>query len=125
MAVDVKSDKLTELVDRDAQVEKLATGFTFTEGPIWNKQGSYLLFSDMPGDVRRRWSAADGVAEVANPSNKGNGMTYDADGRLLVCEHSTSSLVRSTPTARQRAGGAGVALRRQGAEQPERRDPRR
>jgi gluconolactonase len=97
MAVDVKSEKLYELVDRDAEVEKLATGFTFTEGPLWNREGRFLLFSDMPGDIRRRWSAGDGVVEVANPSNKGNGMTYDADGRLLVCEHATSSLVRMDP----------------------------
>src|SRR3989475_9058424 len=94
MAVDVKSEKLHELVDSQAQVEKLATGFTFTEGPIWNKKGRFLLFSDMPGDIRRRWSEDKGVVEVANPSNKGNGMTYDGEGRLLVCEHVTSSLVR-------------------------------
>jgi gluconolactonase len=97
MAVDVKSEKLHELVDSKAQVEKLATGFTFTEGPIWNQEGRFLLFSDMPADIRRRWSEADGVTEVANPSNKGNGMTYDAEGRLLVCEHVTSSLVRMDP----------------------------
>ena len=97
MAVDVKSEKLHELVDANAQVEKLATGFTFTEGPVWNKEGRFLLFSDMPADIRRRWSEADGVTEVANPSNKGNGMTYDAEGRLLVCEHVTSSLVRMDP----------------------------
>jgi gluconolactonase len=97
MAVDVKSEKLFDLVDREARVEKLATGFTFTEGPIWNKAGRYLLFSDMPADIRRRWSEDGGVVEVANPSNKGNGMTYDADRRLLVCEHVTSSLVRMDP----------------------------
>ena len=97
MAVDVKSEKLHELIDSQAQVEKLATGFTFTEGPLWNRSEGYLLFSDMPADIRRRWSEADGVTEVANPSNKGNGMTYDAQGRLLVCEHVTSSLVRMDP----------------------------
>src|SRR5437773_7271497 len=100
MAVDVKSEKLHELVDAQAQVEKLATGFTFTEGPIWNKEGRFLLFSDMPADIRRRWSEADGVSEMANPSNKGNGMTYDAEGRQLVCEHVTSSLVRMDPDGR-------------------------
>jgi gluconolactonase len=93
----VKSDALRELVDTDAEVERLGTGFTFTEGPIWNQEGEFLLFSDMPGDVRRRWSADTGVEEVMNPSNKGNGMVYDAQGRLLVCEHSTSSLVREHP----------------------------
>ncbi len=97
MAIAAKSERLYELVDRGAQVERLGTGFTFTEGPIWNKEGSFLLFSDMPGDTRRRWDERDGVREVAKPSNKGNGMTYDADGRLLVCEHATSSLVRMDP----------------------------
>ena len=49
MAVTAKSDRLYELVDRDAEVEQLGTGFTFTEGPVWNKEGEFLLFSDMPG----------------------------------------------------------------------------
>jgi len=48
MAVDVKSEKLFDLVDRDARVEKLGTGFTFTEGPIGNRKGRFPLFSDMP-----------------------------------------------------------------------------
>jgi gluconolactonase len=75
-------------------VERVATGFTFTEGPIWNKHEDYLLFSDMPGDVRRRWSEGTGVEEVMRPSNKCNGMVYDSEGNLLVCEHVTSSVVR-------------------------------
>jgi gluconolactonase len=96
MAVQANSPALGELIDENAEVEKLGTGFTFTEGPIWNPAG-FLLFSDMPGDVRRRWDEQDGVREVANPSNKGNGMTLEDDGRLLVCEHVTSSLVRMDP----------------------------
>ena len=100
MAVDVKSEALLELVDADVEVEQLGTGFTFTEGPIWNPEERYLLFSDMPGDVRRRWSEEEGVVEVMRPSNKCNGMTYDADLNLLVCEHVTSSLVRE-----RRGGG--------------------
>jgi gluconolactonase len=96
VGVAAKSDALYELVDPDAEVEQLGTGFWFTEGPIWNPDG-FLLFSDMPGDTRRRWDEAGGVREVAKPSNKGNGMTLDADGRLLVCEHATSSLVRMDP----------------------------
>jgi gluconolactonase len=99
----VKSGELLELVDEDARVERLATGFKFTEGPIWNAAGGFLLFSDMPGDVRRRWSEADGVSEVMNPANKCNGMVYDAEGRLLVCEHATSSLVRESADGEREA----------------------
>jgi len=97
VAVDVKSEKLTELVDPNVEIEQLGTGFTFTEGPIWHPTEHYLLFSDMPGDVRRKWSAAGGVVEMKNFSNKGNGMTYDADLSLLVCEHVTSCVVRESP----------------------------
>ena len=97
MTVVVKADELEQLLDPDAEVERLATGFIFTEGPIWNAEGEFLLFSDMPGDVRRRWSERDGVEEVMRPANKCNGMVYDADGNLLVCEHVTSSLVREQP----------------------------
>ena len=97
MGVDVKADELEELLDTDGEVERLATGFIFTEGPIWNAGGEFLLFSDMPGDVRRRWSERDGVEEVMRPANKCNGMVYDADGNLLVCEHITSTLVRERP----------------------------
>ena len=96
MAVQVNAPAFLELVDEDAELERLGTGFTFTEGPLWNPDG-FLLFSDMPGDVRRRWDAESGVSEVANPSNKGNGMTFDLDGRLIVCEHVTSSVVRMDP----------------------------
>jgi len=94
MAVEVKSDKLTELVDPNVEVEQVGTGFIFTEGPIWHPQENFLLFSDMPGDVRRRWTPDGNIEEVMRPANKCNGMTRDAELNLLVCEHSTSSVVR-------------------------------
>jgi gluconolactonase len=82
-----------ELVDENAPVRVIGSGFEFTEGPIWHPRGQFLLFSDMPGDTRRRFDGK--VVQVqARPSSKGNGMTYDADLNLLVCEHATSSVVR-------------------------------
>ena len=53
-----------QLIDVYAPVGQLGTGFTFTEGPIWHPVDHYLLFSDMPADVRRRWDARGGVREV-------------------------------------------------------------
>src|ERR1700744_2764441 len=85
------------LIDPYAPVGQVGTGFDFTEGPIWHPTLHYLLFSDMPGDVRRRWDARRGTAEVRRPSNKCNGMTYDAALNLIVCEHATSSLIRERP----------------------------
>jgi gluconolactonase len=96
VAIAVNSEKLRELVDEGAEIEQVATGFTFTEGPIWMPDGS-LHFSDMPADKRRRWHPEEGVEVLRDPSNKCNGMTLDDDGNLIVCEHVTSSVVRERP----------------------------
>ncbi len=79
--------EFSDLIELDASVDRLASGFTFTEGPIWHPRDQYLLFSDMPADVRRRYDERGGVREVTRPSNKCNGMTYDANPGLIVCEH--------------------------------------
>ncbi|MEO1725058.1 MAG: SMP-30/gluconolactonase/LRE family protein, partial [Pseudomonadota bacterium] len=88
--------RFTQLIDPYAPVHRLGTGFVFTEGPIWHPTERHLLFSDIPGDVRRRYRDGS-VEEVLRPANKGNGMTYDADHNLLVCEHATSSVARFRP----------------------------
>lgn len=94
MAHEALDPAFRQLIDEYVPVIQLGSGFTFTEGPIWHPTEHYLLFSDMPGDVRRRWDRHHGVRDVMRPSNKGNGLTYDRDLNLIVCEHSTSSLVR-------------------------------
>jgi gluconolactonase len=96
MAHEALNPAFRDLIDEHAPVLQLGSGFDFTEGPLWHPVDHYLLFSDMPGDVRRRWDR-QGVREVMRPSNKGNGLTYDADLNLIVCEHSTSSVVRISP----------------------------
>ena len=96
MANDVLHPAFRDLIDEHAPVLQLGSGFDFTEGPLWHPVDHYLLFSDMPADVRRRWDR-HGVREVMRPSNKGNGLTYDADLNLIVCEHSTSSVARFSP----------------------------
>ena len=96
MAHDALQSEFRTLIDEHEPVLQLATGFEFTEGPLWHPAEHYLLFSDMPGDVRRRWDR-HGVREAKRPSNKGNGLTYDTDLNLIVCEHSSSSLVRIAP----------------------------
>jgi gluconolactonase len=83
----------TRLIDTDAPVRQVASGFTFTEGPVWHPEEQALYFSDMPADVRRRWDR-NGIREVARPSNKANGLTFDAELNLIACEHATSALVR-------------------------------
>lgn len=101
-AVEVNHPDLRHLIERSAPVEQVCTGFRFGEGPIWNPKEQCLYFSDMPSDIRRRWSPRQGVVAVRNPSNKCNGMTYDEAGNLYVCEHVTSSLVMETPAGERR-----------------------
>ena len=91
------TDALDKLIDRDQDFRLLGTGFGFTEGPAWNTPGNYLVFSDIPGDRRWRWSEQGGMELVAWPTYKGNGMAYEPDGSLLVCEQVTSSLIRIRP----------------------------
>ena len=96
MANEAVRPEFRRLIDEWAPVRQVGQGFTFTEGPVWHPRDHYLLFSDMPADVRRRWDRA-GVREVMRPSNKANGLTYDRDLNLIACEHATSSLVRFRP----------------------------
>ncbi|HEU4378041.1 MAG TPA: isochorismatase family protein [Hyphomicrobiaceae bacterium] len=96
MAHDALDATFRQLIDEHAPVRQLGTGFTFTEGPIWHPVDQYLLFSDMPADVRRRLDRS-GVREVLQPSNKANGLTYDAALNLIACEHATSCVARFRP----------------------------
>lgn len=97
MSHKVVDPRFTDLIDPYAPVNRLGTGYIFTEGPIWHPRERHLRFSDMPGDGRRRWTPDGAVREDLRPSNKGNGMTYDADLNLLVCEHATSAVARYRP----------------------------
>ena len=81
-------------------LEKLGTGFLFTEGPVWHPTGKFLLFSDMPGDHMRRWSETGGLQTFRKPCHMSNGLTYDRRGRLVACEHASSRVTRTESDAR-------------------------
>ena len=97
MSVEVRVPRFREVVGDDAPMERLGTGFAFTEGPVWHPVERHLIFSDMPGDHMRRWSEAGGVTTFRQPSNKANGNAYDPEGRLVTCEHATSRVTRTEP----------------------------
>lgn len=79
--------ELARCVPADAKVTKLAGDMMFIEGPVWVKDGGYLIFSDIPKDELKKWTAAGGVTTYRTPSRNTNGNTLDAAGRLLSCEH--------------------------------------
>ena len=67
---------------------RLCTGFGFTEGPVWIPSDNALLFSDIPGSRTHRWRPGQTEAETyRDPSGWANGLTLDAAGNLLACEH--------------------------------------
>jgi gluconolactonase len=83
------------LVQPNASIKRLWTGALWAEGPAWNSQGKFLLWSDIPNDRQLRWIEDDGhVSVFRSPSNNSNGNTFDHQGRQLSCEHLTRRVVR-------------------------------
>ncbi len=94
-SVEIRDRRFLDIVGEEVAFETIATGCLFTEGPLWHAREKYLLFSDMPGDHLRRWSAKDGVTTFRKPCRKSNGLAWDNEGRLLVCEHASSTVTRT------------------------------
>ena len=96
------------LVAPGATVEKVAGGFTFTEGPLWRPSGA-LWFSDVVGNVVRQWTPDGKVIELLRPGGYDgnslpaggfigpNGMTAGPDGSVLLCQHGNRRIVRIAP----------------------------
>ena len=89
---------LEKLLPKTAQVEILASGFDWSEGPTWVKDGAYLLFSDVPKNVIYKWDEKSGLSVFLKPSGYtglsayteeqgSNGLIIDNKGRLISCEH--------------------------------------
>jgi gluconolactonase len=95
------------LVPATAKIEKLATGFKFTEGPLWFKETGNLWFSDVQGNRVHELAPADGaVNEILYPGGYDgedapegafigpNGMTFDKDGNVLIAQHGNRRIAR-------------------------------
>lgn len=89
---------LERLLGAEPVVELLATGFAFTEGPVW--RGDHLLFSDIPSNRIVRYEMLEegpAVTTFRYPSGNSNGQTLDGQGRLITCEHATRRVTRTEP----------------------------
>ena len=79
----------------NSAIQRLWTGALWMEGPAWNAQGRYLLWSDIPNNRQLRWLEDNGRVSVFRaPSNNSNGNTFDFQGRQISCEHLTRRVVR-------------------------------
>src|ERR1700693_4630167 len=108
---------LDDIVPAGAQVEKVASDFSFLEGPVWVRKSGYLLFSDIPANVIDKWTPDGKVSVFLKPSgftgsdpsdvggenNNGravvaligsNGITLDRQGRVVFCAHGDRAVIR-------------------------------
>lgn len=104
-AIEKISPLLDEIISPETKLEKVADGFSFTEGPVWSTDG-YLLFSDPNENIIYRYTTNGDVTvyrtksgytgidveEYGQPGS--NGLTFDKEGRLTVCEHGNHRIVR-------------------------------
>ena len=94
MGIEVRDERFFDVVEENLELETLADGFAFTEGPIWHPREQHLTFSDIPSNRLHRWNESSGVSVYREPSNMSNGNTYDGGGCILSCEHATSRVTR-------------------------------
>ncbi|WP_310590367.1 SMP-30/gluconolactonase/LRE family protein [Dyadobacter sp. NIV53] len=87
-----------KLLPKTTKIEVLASGFEWSEGPVWNKEDGYLLFSDVPKNTIYKWEEKNGISVFLQPSGYtglgdysdergSNGLLIDNKGRLISCEH--------------------------------------
>ena len=96
---------LDAILPSSARIEKIATGFQFTEGPLYVRAG-YLLFSDIPANTIHKWTPDGGAVEFRRPSGYdgtdaprgafvgSNGLASDREDRIIVCEHGNRRVTR-------------------------------
>ena len=93
--------ELDRIVSTDQAIEELGNGFGGTggpaAGPLWWKEGGYLLFSDIHNNRRMKWAPGSEVTTFLEPTNQANGLTRDLAGRLLACEHASRRVTRTEP----------------------------
>lgn len=97
--------RLDPLLPRNARLEVLASGFDWSEGPVWDRRQQRLLFSDVPQNIVWQWSAEGGLKQFCKPSGYtgsaprggepgSNGLLMDAEGRLVLCQHGDRRVAR-------------------------------
>lgn len=104
-SVEYAEKEMEALVPKTSNLEMIAKGFDWTEGPLWVRDGQYLLFCDIPPNRIYRWSEKDGLSIYLTPSGYtgatprggepgSNGMVLDLLGRLVLCQHGDRRIAR-------------------------------
>ncbi|HEX4073012.1 MAG TPA: SMP-30/gluconolactonase/LRE family protein, partial [Planctomycetaceae bacterium] len=104
--IDRRDPRFNQLIPVTSKLEKLADGFDWSEGPVWDRDGSYLLFSDIPRNSVMKWKEGQSAATLflkpsgytgegswgAEPGS--NGLLLDKEGRLILCQHGDRRIAR-------------------------------
>lgn len=98
--------RVDRLVPEDASLELVADGFHWVEGPLWDRSGGFLLFSDIPANAVYRWREDEGASLYLERSGYtgdapftgrepgSNGLLFDTRGRLVLCQHGDRRIAR-------------------------------
>src|SRR5262252_2250015 len=98
MPIEQFAPELESIISLSEPIQVLADGFGGphgpAEGPVWWKEGGYLLFSDIHNNRRMKYTSGQGVSLVQEPTNRANGLTRDLQGRVVACEHDSRRVTR-------------------------------
>jgi gluconolactonase len=93
--IEVYEPSLKEMIFTGSPLKQIKSGFSFTEGPLWDSDTKVLLFSDIPANRIYVYAPDTGyITTYRQPSNFSNGLAFDQHKDLLVCEHSTRRVTR-------------------------------
>ncbi len=99
--IDQYAPELEKIISVTETIEELASGLGGelgpAEGPVWVKEGGYLLFSDIHASRRMKYTPGQGLSVFKEPTNRANGLTRDPQGRLIACEHDSRRVTREEP----------------------------
>lgn len=97
--------RLDAIVAADSAWREIGRGFAWSEGPVWRRSGGYLLFSDIPNNAIHCWRPGGGLSLFMRPAGfteehpfgrelGTNGLTFDLEDRLVMCDHGNRRVVR-------------------------------
>ena len=97
MQIERFSAALRDLIDDDVEESKLASGFVWAEGPVWDGASESIIFTDFTPERLYRFNAREGLALHSSESGRAVGLTLDRTGRLIACESRRRRVARIEP----------------------------
>lgn len=103
--VEVLDDEVANLIDPEAMLTELGSGYAWSEGPVWVEEHSFLLFSDIPNNIIHKWTPGEGVTSYLEPAGYtgeeprggelgSNGLFISHEGDLLLAQHGDRRIAR-------------------------------